>query len=105
VRTGIPVVERPMPSLVDTPICAPITQALLPDGCGGDSKQDALQEGSDLFTSDLSTGAHSNLPMRRTSIAGSLAGYEFDVPVTVDTDRISGQCRKLQAGQVPDRAR
>ena len=63
-------------------------------------EQDALQEGSD-YEVDLSTGiirfAHAPDPEMQV-----LAGFEFDVPVRFDTDRILVSVASFQAGQLPD---
>ena len=62
--------------------------------------QDELQEGVD-YEVDTSTGmvqfAHAPDPDMPV-----LAGYEFDVPVRFDTDRILVSVASFQAGQVPN---
>tara|TARA_R110000822_G_scaffold17765_3_gene59456 strand:- start:969 stop:1445 length:477 start_codon:yes stop_codon:yes gene_type:complete len=62
--------------------------------------QDELQEGLD-YEVDTSTGivqfAHAPDPDMPV-----LAGYEFDVPVRFDTDRILVSVASFQAGQVPN---
>ncbi|UWR13909.1 DUF2460 domain-containing protein [Sulfitobacter sp. M368] len=63
-------------------------------------EQDSLQEGVD-YEVDLVTGmvrfAHPPDPGMEI-----LAGYEFDVPVRFDTDRILTSVASFQAGQVPN---
>ncbi|MFT6673954.1 MAG: hypothetical protein ACJAVM_000125 [Sulfitobacter sp.] len=63
-------------------------------------EQDALQESVD-YEVDLRTGvirfAHPPDPGMEV-----LAGYEFDVPVRFDTDRILTSVANFQAGQVPN---
>ncbi|MGJ8546796.1 MAG: phage distal tail protein, Rcc01695 family [Sulfitobacter sp.] len=63
-------------------------------------EQDALQEGID-YEVDLSTGvisfAHPPDPQMQV-----LAGFEFDVPVRFDTDRILVSVASFQAGQAPN---
>lgn len=63
-------------------------------------EQDALQEGSDYHV-DLSTGViqFAHAPDIDMQVS---AGYEFDVPVRFDTDRILVSVASFQAGQVPD---
>lgn len=63
-------------------------------------EQDALQEGSDYHV-DLSTGVIQFVHAPDIDMQVS-AGYEFDVPVRFDTDRILVSVASFQAGQVPD---
>ncbi|MEP5730943.1 MAG: DUF2460 domain-containing protein [Sulfitobacter sp.] len=62
-------------------------------------EQDELQEGLD-YAVDSATGliTFSNAPDPNMEI---FAGYEFDVPVRFDTDRILASVESFQAGQVP----
>lgn len=63
-------------------------------------EQDELQEGID-YEVDVTTGmirfAHPPDPQMQI-----FAGYEFDVPVRFDTDRILTSVASFQAGQVPN---
>jgi len=60
------------------------------------------QEGKAIITDDLSTGFMSICPCAGID-SRSLRLMKFDVARAVlNTDRILVQCRKLQAGQVPD---
>ena len=63
-------------------------------------EQDELQEGSE-FTIDHATGivTFATPPELGAEI---FAGYEFDVPVRFDTDRILASVATFEAGQVPD---
>ncbi|GAA4224783.1 uncharacterized protein (TIGR02217 family) [Sagittula marina] len=60
----------------------------------------ALNEGAD-FTVDASTGivTFATAPASEEEIT---AGFEFDVPVRFDTDRITVSVASFRAGQVPD---
>lgn len=62
--------------------------------------QEALKEGID-FTLDLTTGVVtlSHPPERGITI---VAGYEFDVPVRFDTDRLQTSVSSFQAGEAPN---
>jgi uncharacterized protein (TIGR02217 family) len=62
-------------------------------------EQDELQEGLDYevdANSGIITFAHPPDPEMKI-----YAGYEFDVPVRFDTDRILTSVESFQAGQVP----
>ena len=63
-------------------------------------EQDELQEGID-YTLDTATGqvilAHPPAPGQQI-----LAGFEFDVPVRFDTDRIQTSVASFQAGDAPN---
>ncbi len=63
-------------------------------------EQDELQEGID-FEIDLATGVirFASAPDRDLVVS---AGFEFDVPVRFDTDRILVSVASFQAGQVPN---
>ena len=63
-------------------------------------EQDEMQEGVD-FNVDLSTGVVSfdNAPSKTMRIT---AGFEFDVPVRFDADRIQTSVASFQAGDVPN---
>jgi uncharacterized protein (TIGR02217 family) len=63
-------------------------------------EQDEMQEGVDYQVDDT-TGLISFVqpPAETTSI---LAGFEFDVPVRFDTDRIQTSVASFQAGTVPN---
>ena len=63
-------------------------------------EQDELQEGLD-FEVDLTRGilTFARAPGKAMEV---LAGFEFDVPVRFDTDRILTSVASFQAGQVPD---
>lgn len=63
-------------------------------------EQDEYQEGVD-YTLDATTGVikFSHPPDLGSEI---FAGYEFDVPVRFDTDRILTSVANFQAGQVPN---
>ena len=62
--------------------------------------QDELQETID-YEIDMSTGVvrFDSAPGRDLVVS---AGYEFDVPVRFDTDRILVSVASFQAGQVPN---
>ncbi len=62
--------------------------------------QDAVREGVD-FEVDLNTGlvTFSDPPPEGVEIT---AGYEFDVPVRFDTDKIQTSVASFQAGDVPN---
>ncbi|APE43812.1 glycoside hydrolase family 24 [Sulfitobacter alexandrii] len=62
--------------------------------------QDVLKEGLD-YEVDLTTGLV-HFPHPPDPEIEILAGYEFDVPVRFDTDRILTSVASFQAGQVPD---
>ena len=59
-----------------------------------------LEEGTD-FSVDVTTGIVSCFvaPLAGVSVT---AGFEFDVPVRFDTDRIQTSAATFQAGEVPD---
>lgn len=63
-------------------------------------EQDEMQEGVD-YTVDLTTGAvvFAHPPAADVSIC---AGFEFDVPVRFDTDRIQTSVASFQAGDAPN---
>jgi len=63
-------------------------------------EQDEMQEGID-YTVDLASGLISfvQAPPEQTEIS---AGFEFDVPVRFDTDRIQTSMASFQAGDVPN---
>ncbi len=67
--------------------------------CAG-VQDDELQEGVH-FEIDLTTGV---LTFDRPPLQDAVvtAGFEFDVPVRFDTDRIAVSVASFQAGQVPD---
>lgn len=62
-------------------------------------EQDELQEGID-YTVDLSTGI---VTFDRAPDPGLqvTAGFEFDVPVRFDTDRVQTSVASFQAGEIP----
>lgn len=62
--------------------------------------QDALQEGID-YQVDLATGVIAFTSAPDSGLVVS-AGFEFDVPVRFDTDRILVSVASFQAGQVPN---
>ena len=61
---------------------------------------DAQQEGVD-FEVDLTTGI---VTLAKPPVAGIVvtAGFEFDVPVRFDTDRIATSVASFKAGEAPD---
>lgn len=63
-------------------------------------EQDALQEGED-YTLDASTGLIRFTHPPESGLAVR-AGFEFDVPVRFDTDRIQTSVASFQAGDVPN---
>jgi uncharacterized protein (TIGR02217 family) len=63
-------------------------------------EQDALQEGVD-YTLDASTGLIRFTHPPESGLAVR-AGFEFDVPVRFDTDRIQTSVASFQAGDVPN---
>jgi uncharacterized protein (TIGR02217 family) len=77
------------------PICKPVS------GTVTAALQDvAMVEGAD-FDIDTATGVitFAEPPLNDVAIT---AGFEFDVPVRFDTDRINVSVATFQAGQVPD---
>ncbi|MCR9157906.1 MAG: DUF2460 domain-containing protein [Rhodobacteraceae bacterium] len=59
-----------------------------------------LEEGTD-FSVDVTTGVVSFLAAPTLGVSVT-AGFEFDVPVRFDTDRIQTSAATFQAGEVPD---
>jgi uncharacterized protein (TIGR02217 family) len=55
-------------------------------------------EGTD-YTLDLTTG---EITFTAAPVGAVTAGYEFDVPVRFDTDRIFTSLSNFQAGEIPD---
>ncbi|MBM2322350.1 MULTISPECIES: DUF2460 domain-containing protein [Marivita] len=60
----------------------------------------ALEEGTD-FSVDVMTGVVSFFTSPSAGVSVT-AGFEFDVPVRFDTDRIQTSAATFQAGEVPD---
>ena len=60
----------------------------------------ALEEGTD-FSVDVMTGVVSVFAAPSAGVLVT-AGFEFDVPVRFDTDRIQTSAATFQAGEVPD---
>ncbi|MBV2361322.1 DUF2460 domain-containing protein [Thalassococcus sp. CAU 1522] len=86
-RSGPGVYARP----ITKPVAGTVTAAV----------QNVEQREGVHFDLDITTGI---LTFREPPLAGVeiTAGYEFDVPVRFDTDRIMVSVASFQAGQVPD---
>lgn len=86
-RSGVNIYQRP----ISKPVAGSVRLGL---------GQEELQEDID-FTLDTSTGAVvlSHPPEQGIEV---VAGFEFDVPVRFDTDRIQTSVASFQAGDVPD---
>ncbi len=65
-------------------------------GIGGDQKQEAVHFEVDLTTGIVSFGTAPDIGAEIT------AGFEFDVPVRFDTDRVQTSVASFKAGDVPN---